>query len=209
MTALERKQNSENQLSSLGIHLTDNLPPLEEESKISLKPAQEIAERILILTYLNCIHSDNSLREDIVTFLKAEGLFDKATAAEKDLFLKDEFTDEDATIVAWRGESIWMLLWAINLVDTLTLPTSQADLNEVFKRLPPFLQSTSQFINPATIRSKEEIMNQADLIFRLFWYIQHAQSPHEMSFDIGVTFERYYSITWVCGMRKEWEESDQ
>jgi hypothetical protein len=206
MTALERKQNSEQQLTSLGIHLTHELPPIEEEQAITPRTSREIAERILILTYLNCIHSDNSLRQEVVAFLKDEGLFEKATPAEKDLFLKDEFSDDEATNIAWRGESIWMLLWAIQKVDTLSLPVDEVDLGALFALLPPFLQSTNDFVNASAARSKSEILDQADLIFRLFWSVQQAESPNPAGLNPGVTFERYYAINWVMGVRGEWDD---
>ena len=52
MTAVERKQNSERLLKSLNIPFIDHLPLIEEDDEAKIRTPQEIASRILVLTYL-------------------------------------------------------------------------------------------------------------------------------------------------------------
>src|SRR6478735_8668569 len=153
MTALERKQNTEKLLETLGIRLRDELPPMEEEDNVELKTPREIAQRILVLSYLNCVAADSNLKEPIISFLKQENLWKHVSDEEKKLFDKTQLTEEEVAIAQWRGESIWMLLWIINQVDQLDLPVTEVDTHAIFERLPAFMQSTSDFINAATIRS--------------------------------------------------------
>jgi hypothetical protein len=209
MTALERKQHTEKLLAKLGIHLIDELPPMEEESMVRLTTPQEIAERILVLTYLNCIASEQSLRTEVIGFLKQEGLWKKASEAEKKLFAKSHFTDEEEINIRWRGESIWMLLWTINKVEKLDLPVDLVNPQEVFKLLPAFMKDTRDFISEAIVRTKTEIMDQADFLFRLNWAIKQLESDgaNELELSRGVAYERYYSLNWVTFTQKEWDEA--
>jgi hypothetical protein len=206
MTSVERKHNSEKLLLSLGISLKDNLPPVEEEDVITLRSAQEIAERIVILTYLNCVATDPSLQQQVMMFLIHEGLWDKATEEEKALFHKTQLTEEDITIIFWRAESIWLLLWSINKIRQLDLPEKEVNLHEIFPFLPGFLESTKDFIQTAAIRSVSEILDQYDLVFRLNWAFQeaHTQGTGTLSLNAGIAYERYFSITWVTRTREVW-----
>lgn len=207
MTALERKQNSEKLLSTLGIALVDNLPPIEEEDTVTLRPPREVAERILILTYLNCVAADPSLRQHVMMFLIHEGLWDKASEEEKVLFHKTQLTEEDYTTIFCRSESIWLLLWAINKIDQLDLPEKEIDLHDIFPYLPGFLEPTGDFIHAATMRSVSEILDQSDLIFRLNWALRETdqQGSRLSTLNPGVAYERYFSITWVTQTREAWE----
>ena len=70
MSAIERKLQVENLLKELDVFLHDDLPPLEEDSNVTLREPREIAKRIIILTYLNCSAEDDVLRKEIVHFLQ-------------------------------------------------------------------------------------------------------------------------------------------
>jgi hypothetical protein len=209
MTALERKQNSEKVLETLGIHILDELPPWEEEDNIKLRTPREIAQRILVLSYLNCVAADSDLRDPVISLLRQENLWDHVSEEEKKLLDKTELTDAEIAIIQWRGESIWMLLWIINQVDHLDLPIAEVDTHAIFERLPAFMQSTSDFINAATIRSVSEILDQSDLIFRLNWALRqvHTNGSDELALNPGIAYERYFAINWVTFTRPQWDDS--
>ncbi|HTF21900.1 MAG TPA: DUF4272 domain-containing protein [Chryseolinea sp.] len=208
MTAHERKNQSEKLLKSLGIVLKDDLPPIEEENEVTLRTANEVAERILILTYLNCLATDSSLQQPIMMFLIHEGLWDKATDVEKALFHKSPLTEEELTIIFWRSESVWLLLWVINKVDQLALPEKEADLLEIFPYLPGFLEPTKSFIDAATMLSSSEILDQCDFIFRLNWAMKEDSAQlSSTALNVGIAHERYFAINWVTRMRERWEDS--
>src|SRR3954469_23587069 len=87
-TAIERKGETEKLLRSFKVPYIDHLPRLEEESETRIRTAQEIAERILVLTYLNYVSEVAGDREKIVEFLKINSLWDKISPEEEQLFLK-------------------------------------------------------------------------------------------------------------------------
>ena len=207
MTAIERKQNSEVLLATLNIHSEDNLPLLPEESEVKLKTPQEIAERILILTYLNCVALQQELKEEIINFLHQKNLWDKASPEEQRLFESSALTNEEEDYIRWRGESIWLLLWTINKVEKLELPVDMVSPQEVFMRLPGFMESTSDFITTATIRSKSNILDQSDFIFRLNWAMRQVNihGLDKIALNEDIAYERYFAINWVTS-DKAWED---
>jgi len=208
MTASERKRHTEDFLSKLGVPVFDNLPPLEEENDITLRTSQEIAERILILSYLNCMAFDPDLRNSITDFLKEEGLWEKISPQEKSLFEKSELNDDDITIIAERAESIWLLMWTINKSNLLDFPGEEVNFNVIFEHLPPFMNSTEDFVTSATIRPTSEILDQADLLFRINWAFYQTQTNNLNIIELNqsIVFERYFAINWVINLRSTWDE---
>jgi len=208
MTALERKQHTEKLLEALGIRLRDELPPWEEEDNIKLRTPREIAQRILILSYLNCIATDSNLLEPVISFLRQENLWEHVSEEEKKLFDKTQLADDEIATIQWRGEAIWTLLWVIKRVDHLDLSLTEVNTSDVIERLPAFMQSPSDFINTTTMRSVSEILDQSDLVFRLNWAARQAQldGSDDIPFNTSVAYERYFAINWVTCMRAQWDE---
>lgn len=147
MTPTERKLHSEKKLAALGIALVDDLPPIEKEHEVNHKTAQQIAKRILILAYLNCVAYDPSLQQEVMMFLIREKLWDEATRKEKALFHKPMLSEDEAAEIQWRAESVWLMLWAINKVKTLELPDKEVNLPKVFMLLPGFFEITDDFLS--------------------------------------------------------------
>ncbi len=203
MTALDRKEQTEKFLTSLGIPVYEQLPVIEEEKDIQLRSVQEIAARMMILTYLNCIATQQDLQPVLLEYLKTHGLWEKVSGQEKILFEKELFTEEETDLIASRAEAIWVLLWAINKIDRLALPTEEADVDVLFTLLPPFMEDPSDYIAEASIRSVSDILNEADFIFRLNWTM--SKTPLE-GLNARVAFERYFTINWITSLRKEWDD---
>jgi hypothetical protein len=196
-------------LLSLGITLTDDLPPIESEDVLTFRSAEEVAERVLVLAYLNCVANDPSLQQQVMMFLIHERLWDKASKTEKALFHKTRLSEDERAKILWRTESIWMLLWIIQKVDEIDLPVNEADLYQIFPLLPSFFESTTEFRTSATFRDVAEILDQTDLMFRLNWALRQegaSENPSSQLFHPGVAYERYFSLSWVIGMYAEWDE---
>ena len=107
----------------MNIPFIDHLPLIEEESEVKIRTAQEIAERILVLVYLAYVSEVVDERENVIDFLKTNSLWDKVSPDEKELFQKEELTDQETANISWRSEGVWLLLWTINKVEKLDLPT--------------------------------------------------------------------------------------
>lgn len=207
MTSTERKLNSEKRLASLGIVLTDNLPPIEDDD-VNFKTAQQIAKRILILSYLNCVVFDPSLQQDVMMFLIREQLWDEASAQEKALFHKPKLSEKEMAQIQWRAESIWLMLWAINKVQTLQLPSKAVNVYDIFALLPGFFETTTDFITNAKSRVHAEILDESDFTFRLNWAIREADNRNQTIPGINgyVAYERYNSLNWITGVVDQWQD---
>ncbi|OQP45387.1 hypothetical protein A4D02_33880 [Niastella koreensis] len=66
-----------------------------------------------------------------------------------------------------------------------------------------------QFRQKAKLRSKKEILYQADLILRLDWACVNAKLKNESApgnLDSGVVFERHHSLNWLINyLNQDWD----
>jgi hypothetical protein len=67
-----------------------------------------------------------------------------------------------------------------------------------------------QFRKKAKLRSKKEILDQADLILRLDWACVSARvkgEPAPGKLDKGVVFERHHSLNWLISyLNQNWDD---
>ena len=207
-TAEQRKEETEALLKSISIPYIDHLPLTEEENEVKIRTAKEIAERILILTYLNYISDVPDERDSVNEFLKNNSLWEKVSPEEKVLFKKEVLSRKEKINISWRSEAIWLLLWAINKVDNLEIPTEQVEIAEIVSRLPDFLSNPIEFTENVTIRPTSELLDISDLTYRLHWAVRNKELNNlkTLNLNSSVIVERHYAINWVTFYAEEWDE---
>jgi len=208
-TAEQRKKQTEKLLKSLNIPFVSHLPLIEEESEVKVRTAQEVAERILILVYLAFLSEVPDEKEAVISFLKTHLLWDKVSPEEKELYQKDQLTEQEAINILWRSEAIWLLLWSIHKVDKLKLPTTHAEVSEIMARVPEFFADPKNFIETAAVRSTPEILDASDLIYRLHWATRDAglnNRPMPAKLDASVVMERHYAVNWLTYYAEDWDD---
>jgi len=208
MTAQERKEKTEIYLKGLNIPFNFRLPPIEEENDVIVRSAVEIAKRIFILVYLG-VYSEDGDRNEIIEFFKSEELWDSVSEYEKKLLLKEKLTEKDKINISWRSEGIYLLLWAINKIDHLGLPIDQCDIGTTLNLLPNAFNSTKEFTQNAIVRTREEILDKSDLIYRLHWVIREAKLNNgeiPSNLDSSIIEEWHYAINWITYYDDNWDD---
>lgn len=207
---LSRKEKSEEILKKEGIKINFNLPHIETEQETTLRTSEEIAARVTILAITNLVAFDSIDAEEAIGYLEDCNLWRYTTPNEKD-FLQHP-TEDKKFQETWKCECIWVLLWALQIVDTLPFPNELCDLNDIPAEVYPIGgdKDPNDFINtPYNIRSKSEILDANDLYYRYHWACVDARiNNQEMTIvDPGIVYERHYALNWlITYMDQEWDD---
>ena len=207
MTAQQRKDQTEIILKEKNIPINVHLPLIEEENEAKIRTAEDIARRVLVLSYLYAFVYNKEDRVDIITFLEEENLWEYVSPDEKRLFLAVELTERDSIDISWRVECVYVMLWAINKIETLKWPTEETE--GTFDLIPGYFEPGKEFVESATIRSTAEILDASDLIYRIHWAVRQAQFDNKdipADLDSGVVSERHYAINWITFYEEDWDE---
>jgi hypothetical protein len=194
-----RRQQSESYCLAHGIPIFHGPNSLftETDSAVRLRTKDEIVDRALALLYIG---------------LKGEGLPDKQLAAlDKDWHITKSLSPKEKTFVEatnptgqqkadalWRYESLHVLLWAVGYIDSLSYPNLgcnvEADVAIIHNLTEPAFRSK------ARLRSKKEILDQADLVLRLHWATEDARiegKPAPAGLSPDVLMERHHVLNWL------------
>lgn len=214
---LERRRASLDFLKQRQIFVTPWLPLLESEGQAVVRPVQEVARRAGALLVL-ALYSEYMLGEKmkpqaareavrpVCEAMQAQSAF---SPAEQAYFDNPQPSELDCIQFVWQYEGLLVMEWAMGLLQELPYPDKVCNVSEV-ERLMADCGSLSSLISRAAMRPVSELLDAADLAYRMDWAcvdarLHHLQAPGGL--DSGVVMERHKSLNWLidsaqCG----WDE---
>ena len=99
---------------------------MEELVPNEVRDCQEIARRSLALFGVFGL-ALGAPRNDIINWLKDEGLWNELSPTELAYLLAQVHTEKQTVDASWRSEALIVLLWAIQKVEKLPAPNEQCD----------------------------------------------------------------------------------
>lgn len=204
-----RKAESEKLLEQYNVKINRSLPYIEAEQETTIRTAKEIAQRVTVLAVTNLVAFNTIDAEEAIEYFKEYNIWDYLTPGEK-AFL-DNPTAERKNHETWKCEDIWVLLWVVKKVDKLGWPDELCNLSNIPPVNYPVAQNKdpNQFINSITdVRSKDEILDAADLYYRLDWACVDARINKKEIREVhpGVVYERHYALNWLINyMDQDWD----
>ncbi|MDH3742493.1 MAG: DUF4272 domain-containing protein [Hyphomicrobiales bacterium] len=205
--ALRRKQRSMAQLAAEDVPTVDHLPVIESQAEVTLRSTEDAAVRAMALMVV-AVKGEGLEQERLDGIVEKYQLAD-AFSPNETAFMRDTSPSQhDSVQFLWRYEAANTLLWALGFLSELSRPQDICDAAHVTS----FLQQRSrdQFIADARLRPVDEILDQADLIYRYNWAVRNARiNGHEApaGLDSGIIQERHYALNWLIGyMGQDWDD---
>jgi hypothetical protein len=202
-----RKARSIALLEAAGVPVLPSLPLIETEATSLRRSDKEVAERMIALAIVAVKGEtgDHALGLSLIEQFGASGFLSPDEAR----FMADPAASEfDRIQLSWRYEGVWILMWALGLIDD---PGPASDIADV-PRLADILRDlgTEGIMAKAKLRPQAELLDAADLIYRQHWAVRQAEldgEPPPPGLDPGVVLERHYTLNWLIGyMGQAWDD---
>jgi hypothetical protein len=190
-----------------GVGVADVLPAVEGYDEPIPRTAEDVARRTIILHSIAATGYGVDAAE-IVEWLTDESIWACASPAERQLLTASDAADEELSDARWRQEAQWALLWTINKIDFLGLPTGTCDTAQLVDSIMPGLgESIEPFVSSARLRPPGELLAEEDRTYNLHCYARQAPRKNAMPSDLvyGVLFQRHYAFEWLTG-DVEWDD---
>src|SRR5688572_13852104 len=164
----ERRKRSEEYCKQHGIPVYNNPNALflDPEEEVNTRNKDEVVDRALALNYVGL--KGEGLEKNILEEIdKKYRVMQKLSPKEKGFAGDSHPSQQELTDATWKYEGLHVLLWALGFIDSLSYPDKQcnvpADLT-IIKNM-----TEEEFRQKAKLRSKKEILDQADLALRINW----------------------------------------
>lgn len=210
----QRKQNSIAQLIAKQIPYIDHLPMIESSQDANKRSIEEIAQRAvscLIVIQAACDINANKYDQDTQVFiqelLEKYQVADQLTAKEQAIVHNQVERQQDVVNMVWKYEAYWVLLWALGIVEELNFPNDTIDCDVAIKAVSS-CQNLQEFIAQVQLRDLEQILDEADLIYRYDWACVDArlkQQKPPANLNSSVVVERHAALNWLIGHDEDWD----
>ncbi|WP_082026751.1 DUF4272 domain-containing protein [Flammeovirga sp. OC4] len=195
----QRRERSEAICQSKGIPVYKNKKALfiNSDDVVTLRTKEEVVDRIFALLYLG-LKSEGLEEAHLKNLDQMYNVEEKLTHNELKYFNAINPTEQQKVNANWKYECMHVLLWSVGYIDQLSYPSDVCsvadDVGIIVKKGP------KKFREDAELRSKKEILDQADLILRYDWACVNARVKGEKApgnLDSGVVYEWHYALNWL------------
>jgi hypothetical protein len=205
----ERRNQSEAYCKSYNVPIYANPYALflDSDENISIRTKNEVVDRALALCFLG-LKSEGLEQHHLDKMTADYNIYPKLSPQENAYAAAEQPTEQQTINANWRYESLHVMLWALSFIDTLSFPSEMCDVANNVHIIHKLTEV--EFREKANLRSKKEILDQADLILRLNWAcvnarINNREAPSNL--DAGVVYERHYSLNWLINdMQQDWDD---
>lgn len=181
----------------LPLYSNPNALFVEPEDKVTIRTKDAVADRALALCYIG-LKSEGLEQTRLDKMDQDLGISAKLSPNEKAYATATRPTEQQKTDANWRYEGLHVMLWALGFIDTLSYPDQMCNVADDVKIIHGL--GGKQFREKAKLRSKKEILDQADLILRLDWACVSARVKNKTApggLDSGVVLERHHALNWL------------
>lgn len=215
-TPLQRKNESIQKLKQNLIPYIDHLPVIESVEEVQVRSAEDIAKRAIACLWviqvacdLNNDQYDDETHEFVLDVLAKMQVLDALTEKEQAI-LKRDVSEQDVVNMVWKYEAYWVLLWALGIADELHYPDNIIDCDFAVQAVTS-CETFDAFMSKVKLREIEEILDQADLIYRYDWAcvdarLKQQQAPAQLNSSIVV--ERHGALNWLIQLDSDWDHPD-
>lgn len=215
---MKRRSKNREYFESRGIFVPEWYPYIEGISEAKIRSAEEMADRatalLAVSLYSECMLGHGMSTAEARAYAEEHALNrfggDKVfSPKEKAYFYNDAATEKEKIAYSWQYENLFVMDWALGLVDNLPFPDAICDVPLSVRVLKPFA-NREELLAAAKPRSGEELLDACDLIFCLDWACVDARVyglPAPSGMDGGVTQARHKTLNWLVGSDEgaEWD----
>lgn len=199
-----RKNWAEDVVREHGIAVNPYLPVIESEAEARPRTVQQIAERLLALTIV-ALKGEGLEQDRVLAIIAERGAMRLFTPKEHAFITAANPSEHDRIQFVWRYEAAWVMFWALNFTkQPLAFPGAICDV--------PLLVGTVRDTHDLAVHGRQStnnLLNEADLIYRYHWAIRQAQidgAPTPGALEAGVVMERHYALNWLIGYdNQDWD----
>lgn len=207
--SIERKKRSEKILKENNIPFIDHLPVIiGDDEEVKIRSKEEIVKRAIALQIV-AIKGEGLKQEIVEKIINDFNANDFFTPKEKEFIVKKNPTDQERINFTWQYECYWVMLWVLGYIEELSYPNNVCDIPKAVTILKE-AGTYYNFFNKTNLRNENDILDQADLIYRYDWACVNSRLKGEdapsSGLDSGVVLERHRALNWLINYSdQDWD----
>lgn len=193
---LKRREKSGVAVRALGLPVLESLPVIEDDSETEPQDVPSVVRRMLCIAVC-AVKAEKAEREFIEQLIDRYQIREWLSPQELSFLAEDKPSDRQMAKFGWRYECAHVLQWYLGYEPDLRPAHEHCDAKTVVGHLVD--KSTGTLVEQAMPRSVAEVLDMADLYYRLHWAtidlrLKQKRSPNA---DGEIVMERHYALNWL------------
>lgn len=210
MSPAARKAMSESKLAAFGIPSNDHLPAIESEEEIELRSPEEVLRRLIAL-WAVVGKAFLGAESRFADYIVSHNMQDWLSTAERTFLLEEKSSKRDCIHFSWQMEALYFIAWCAGLLDCSEVPSQESSVEPILDLFPGETETPERLRAAIRIRAKSEILDRADLLYRLHWAIRDARlsgSEEPKGVNGGIVQEWHRAVNWMIQYDEEddWDQ---
>ena len=204
--ATARRARSEARLKAEGIPVNPDLPVTVSSDHVRIRSQDDVVDRTFALSIV-AVKGEGLEQEHVYRAIKKFGAATFFSQRERAFIADPEPSQQDRTQFVWRYECVGVMLWALGFDAELASPVGIVDAAHVAG--VPVQLGAVKFREQAKLRSVNELLDEADLIYRYNWACVDARVNGRKleAIDCDVVVERHHALNWLIGYQGQaWDD---
>jgi hypothetical protein len=205
----ERRARSEQICTSRNIPIYKNPDSLfvDSDEQVNIRTQDEVINRALALMYIGL--KSEGLEKEHLDGVDAEFKITPYLSPIEKAYINASNPTQQQTVNAnWRYEGLHVILWALGYIDQLIYPDQMCNVGEDVRII--YELRNEGFSQNARLKTKSEILDEADLILRYNWACVSARVKGEeapSNLNPSIVVERHHALNWlICQDNEEWDD---
>jgi hypothetical protein len=174
MSPKDRKATSESKLRALGVPINEHLPMIESEDEVELRLPDEVLRRLVALWSVvdkAFLGSESECANYIATHEMQPWL----SNVERAYLFNRQPDERDGIHFSWQLEALYFIAWCAGLLDCSEVPNEESSVKSILDLFPVGSEQPDRLCAAIRLRDKSEILDRADLLYRLHWAVRNAK----------------------------------
>ena len=205
MSPLQRKIISKEKIRSIGLPIHPHLPLVEAEDEVQLRTEEEILRRLIALWAVAgtaMLRENPHFREYII-----DNQLQRWLSKRELEFLLCATPGENQYIqFSWQLEALYFIAWCAGLIDCIEIPVQESSVKAIMHLFPEDKEAPNHLRTAIRVRTKSEVLDQADLLYRLHWAVRNSRlkgDATQLPVNPGVVQEWHRAVNWVIRYDQE------
>jgi Domain of unknown function (DUF4272) len=172
---------------------------IESEREVKLRSADDVLRRLIALwsvvdkTFLGAESRSAS-------YIAAHKMQAWLSDVERTYLLDKKPGERDRMHFSWQLEALCFVAWCAGLLECKEVPDEQSSVKAILALFPVGTERPDRLRAAIRLRSKREVLDRADLLYRLHWAVRNASltrtSPPN-GVEGGVVQEWHRAVNWM------------
>lgn len=187
-----------------------HLPTIKSDSGVRIRSREEVLRRLVAL-WAAVDKAFLRSRSATASYISSNKMEPWLSNVERDFLFCVQAQEHESIHFSWQLEALYFVAWCAGLLECSEVPNDESSVESILDLFPSRSELPHRLRTAIRPRSKSEVLDRADLLYRLHWAVRDAELSGlgvVAGTNGGVVQEWHRAVNWMIRYDSEddWDQ---